>query len=421
MVLDDNGNLFGATAGGGASNCNGPEQCGTVFELSPPARNGDQWVETVLYVFKGLTNSDGAGPEGGLVADQEGNLYGTTAYDGSGQCKLVGGLVGCGTVYELSPSTKVRGRWTETVLYNFQGSSDGYFPRGDLVRDTAGNLYGATQYGGGYGTDCNDLYGYCGTIFELTPPGHNTKGTWTERILYSFKGTGPSAVGDGSEPNGGLILDSSGALYGTTYFGGNGIGLCNSGVGGIGCGTAFKLEAPSGGRGGTWVETVLHRFTGYSDGANPAGGLILAEPSRLYGTTFAGAQNGYGAVFELFGSPGISGIWSARTLYEFNPKGGVHPSAGVVFGLGDVMYGTSTQDGTSGGGTFFSLASVATHENAWVETVLHSFAGGSSDASYPDSKLIFQQPNFFYGSSQSGGDGLNCGFGGCGTIFRVQP
>jgi hypothetical protein len=181
----------------------------------------------------------------------------------------------------------------------------------------------------------------------------------------------------------------------------------------------FELISPGEGR-GTWIESVLYRFTGYRDGANPAGGVILDETLHIYGTTFAGAQNGYGAVFELFDSPGISGKWNVKALHDFDPKGGIHPAAGVAFGPGGVMYGTSTQDGLSGGGTFFALASVTGDQNAWVEKVLHSFAGGNADASFPDSRLTFRQPNFFYGSSQTGGNGQNCGFGGCGTIFMVE-
>jgi hypothetical protein len=130
MVFDKQGNLYGATSGGGSSSCLGPGQCGTVFQLAPPAAPGDPWTETVLYVFKGRNYSDGATPEGGLVMDAAGNLYGTTAYDGTGSCELLGSVVGCGTVYELSPPAQPGGAWTETVLYSFQSDRDGYVPGG---------------------------------------------------------------------------------------------------------------------------------------------------------------------------------------------------------------------------------------------------------------------------------------------------
>ena len=181
VVFDKAGNLYGATLDGGASTCDGPGQCGTVYQLTPPTQKGGAWTETVLYVFKGHAQNDGATPEGGLVIDQAGNLYGTTGYGGSGPCLLLGGAVGCGTVYELSPPAKQGDPWTETVIYSFQGGKDGYVASGDLVFDKAGNLYGATLFGGGKGTTCDSLYGgQCGTIFRLNPP--KTKdGRWTEK------------------------------------------------------------------------------------------------------------------------------------------------------------------------------------------------------------------------------------------------
>ena len=169
--------------------------------------------ETILYGFNG---TDGSIPVGGAIIDGNGNLYGTTAYGGSGTCLLFGDNVGCGVVYELSPPTQKGGQWTYTVLYNFQGGKDGLFPWGDLVFDSHGNLYGATQFGGGKGTTCNQYFdGNCGTVFELSPP-KQKGGKWTEKILHSFAGGT-----DGANPNGGLVLDGNGAIYGTTYFGGN--------------------------------------------------------------------------------------------------------------------------------------------------------------------------------------------------------
>ena len=126
MVFDKAGNLYGATLYGGASTYdNGPGQCGTVYKLAPPATKGGAWTETVLYIFKGHAQNDGATPEGGLVIDEAGNLYGTTGYGGSGPCLLLGGAVGCGTVYELSPPAKQGNPWMETVLYSFQGARTG--------------------------------------------------------------------------------------------------------------------------------------------------------------------------------------------------------------------------------------------------------------------------------------------------------
>jgi hypothetical protein len=247
VVFDKAGNLYGATLDGGASTCDGPGQCGTVYKLAPPATKGGAWTETVLYIFKGHAQNDGATPEGGLLIDEAGNLYGTTGYGGSGPCLLLGGAVGCGTVYELSPPAKQGDPWTETVLYSFQGGKDGYVASGDLVFDKAGNLYGATLFGGGKGTTCDSLYGgQCGTVFKLSPP--KTKGgKWTEKVLHRFAGIAQGKqYGDGASPNGGLVLDGKGAIYGTTEFGGNGNDICNGGNGFDGCGIVFALPPPRG-------------------------------------------------------------------------------------------------------------------------------------------------------------------------------
>lgn len=206
VVFDKAGNLYGATVNGGADNCSPMAACGTVFQLQPPAKKGDAWTETVLYVFKGKASNDGENPDGGLVMDAAGNLYGTAAYGGTGDCVLLGIKGGCGTVYEMSPPAQKGGAWTETTIYSFKGGNDGYVPQENLVFDSAGNLYGVTLFGGGKGTTCDPYYQYCGTVFKLSPP--KQKGAeWTEKVLYSFAGGT-----DGANPNGGLVLDNKGAI-----------------------------------------------------------------------------------------------------------------------------------------------------------------------------------------------------------------
>jgi uncharacterized repeat protein (TIGR03803 family) len=150
-------------------------------------------TEKVVYSFQG--SLDGYRPSASLVADADGNLYGTTAFGGSSS----------GTVFELSPPATADGAWTGTVLYAFQGgSNDGAFPMGTLVFDKQGNLYGTTEEGGPQGT---------GTIFELSPPA--TAGVaWTEAILWIF----PQGLLRGYSPAGKLVIDASGNLYGTTQF-----------------------------------------------------------------------------------------------------------------------------------------------------------------------------------------------------------
>ncbi len=195
------------------------------------------WAGTgsVLYSFASQTG-DGFYPYSGMISDKSGNLYGTT-YDGGVDSRY-------GAVFELSPSN---GTWTETVLYSFTGTNgDGYRPVGPVVFDKKGNLYGTAEYGGAYGY---------GMVFELQQSG----GTWTESVLYSF-----SAKGDGAYPASGLVFDAKGNLYGTTYEG----GTSNRG-------TAFQL-AP---KGGTWTETVLHSFSGGTDGQYPLFGG-LTPPKR---------------------------------------------------------------------------------------------------------------------------------------------
>ena len=128
VVFDQQGNLYGATQNGGSASCRSIEQCGTVYQLAPPAKQGDPWTETVLYVFKGNASDDGASPYGGLVIDSAGNLYGTTGYGGTGDCVLLGSKLGCGTVFQLSPPKQKGDAWTETVLYCFPSAKQGYVP-----------------------------------------------------------------------------------------------------------------------------------------------------------------------------------------------------------------------------------------------------------------------------------------------------
>ena len=189
--------------------------CGTVYELTP---SGNGYTESVLYSFSG---PDGASPYAGLVFDNKGNLFGTTYRGGSNDA---------GTVFELTYVPGVG--WTEHVLYNFQNASDGEYPFGGLIFDSAGNLYGTTIDGGSGGG---------GTVFELSPSGD----TWTFKLLYSFSGQGDCG------PGATLTMDGAGNLYGTTYCD----GIYNNG-------SVFKLSNTQNG----WVYTSLHDFTGGTDG-----------------------------------------------------------------------------------------------------------------------------------------------------------
>jgi len=402
VVFDRAGNLYGVTNEGG-STCPSPG-CGTIFQLAPPAQKGGAWTETILYGFNG---TDGSIPVGAAIIDADGNLYGTTAYGGSGTCLLFGDNVGCGVVYELSPTTKKGGQWTYTVLYNFQGGKDALFPWGDLVFDNLGNLYGATQFGGGKGTTCNQYFdGNCGTVFKLSPP--KTKGgKWAERILHSFAGGT-----DGATPNGGLVLDSKGAIYGTTVAGGYGKGICDPG----GCGMTFELRPPAK-KGGVWKQMMLYRFHG-QDGATPMAGVIFDRNGHLDGTASAGANSGSGAVFHLAPPVGGGLPWKETVLYRFRDEDdGARPESALIFDSVGNLYGTTIGGGH--GATVFRLDQPKGRGDAWTLTVLHMFTG-VPDGIAPDAPLIFDKLGNLYGTTQRGGTGA-CYPAGCGTVFEVSP
>ncbi len=403
VVFDSKGNLYGATTQGGGE-CP-PAQCGTVFQLTPPAKSGDPWTETVLYIFKGRNSGDGNVPAGGLVMDNAGNLYGTTGYGGTGNCVLSGTKVGCGTVYELSPPAQQGGAWTETILYSFQSGKDGYLPWGDLVFDAKGNLYGATEFGGGKGTTCNPYYQYCGTVFELSPP-KNKGGQWKEKVLHSFaSGT------DGANPNGGLVFDKEGAIYGTTQFGGNDNGYCGSG----GCGTVFDLRPPTK-KGDAWSERILYRFKTDSDAAEPVAGLVSDSGGSLYGTTLGGGNSGLGTVFALKRSSGS--VWKETVLYRFDSgKDGAWPRAGLSF-RGGLLYGTTNLSDVSRGNVF-QLKPPKRKKGVWELTVVYGFAG-APDGAYPAASVIFDKSGNLYSTTTEGGTG-GCPNQGCGTVFELSP
>jgi uncharacterized repeat protein (TIGR03803 family) len=414
VVFDAAGNLYGATEQGGGSDCKPTGYCGTVFQLKPPTNQGDPWTETLLHVFAGVTATepDGADPAGGLVIDAAGNLYGTTAYGGSGNCVLVGIQGGCGTVFELEPPKTKGGAWAYKILYSLQGGKDGHFPWGDLVFDGAGNLYGATQFGGGYGSCDSPFYQFCGTVFEMSPP-KIKGGKWTEKVLHGFKGGT-----DGANPNGGLLLDSKGAVYGTTFSGGG--SNCKTTYS-VGCGTTFKLNPPSK-NGGAWSEKILRRFEGGTDGAAPNGGLASDAQVALYGSTSAGG-NGDGTVFKL-ARGGNGGSWVETLLHRFRNCGisdGCDPVGRVWFDSAGHLYGATCCGSSTGGGTIFRLS--PSKLGVWAFSVLHSFTG-KPDGFYPAATLIFAHAGVFFGATQYGGSGQgdqNCGSDGCGVVFQMSP
>jgi uncharacterized repeat protein (TIGR03803 family) len=414
VIFDSAGNLYGATQDGGSASCNSIYECGTVYQLTPPAKKGDAWTETVLYVFQGNAKNDGASPFGGLVIDTSGNLYGTTAYGGTGDCVLLGSKLGCGAVFELSPPAQKGGAWTEKVLYSFPNSKRGYVPWGNLVFDKSGNLYGSTIYGGDRGTTCDLFYGgQCGVVFELSPP-KQEGGKWTEKVLHSFAGIGKGKqTGDGANPNGSLALDSKGNIYGTAYMGGEATTVCGS----SGCGTVFELKKPTL-KGGSWVETMLDRFGGSSDGGNPAPGVLFDAKGRLYFTTVGGGggNSPSGTVTQLVTQP--NGRWTEHLLHSFQDNGdGFEPRSRLIFDSKGNLYGTASGGGAAGDGTLFRLQPTG---KSWAFTTPYEF-GAPPDGAYPAGSLIFGGAGSLYGITERGGSGQACGNYRCGTVFEAIP
>jgi uncharacterized repeat protein (TIGR03803 family) len=270
LIIDAKGALYGTTTYGGSStnsnNCG--FGCGTVFKLTPAA--GGTYTERAIYDFRGAT-TDGAYPSrDGLIMDSVGALYGATSR---------GGSFNEGTIFKLTPAAG--GAYAERVLFSFKEGRDGAFPAG-LIRDAAGALYGTTHYGGALGY---------GAVFKLTPV---AGGTYTESALHSFAGGA-----DGAFPQGGVVMDAKGELYGTTTYGG---GSCSL-LGKLGCGTLFSLVPKAG---GGYEEKLLYQFTGKADGAEPSSALFSSVKGIFLSTTLDGGSGscpglpgGCGTVFEF--------------------------------------------------------------------------------------------------------------------------
>ncbi len=381
--------------------------------LATSASAGDH----VLYNFAGTP--DGATSADTLVADTFGNLYGTT---------VDGGAFGYGSVYvmcapgaaapDILPCLPGSAGWTENVLYSFKGvpGSDGASPYGTLIFNSlyagrAFTLYGTTYYGGvsSTGTVCNGNTG-CGTVFELCAP-HTSggcgpvSGGWAETVLHAFTGGK-----DGAYPYGGVITDKASDLYGTTVYGG-GLGTCLIGTVKWYCGTAFRLKPNT--TFSTWTETIMHRFKGGVDGANPYAALCcntIFSNAFFYGTTLrGGVASGGGAgnsgiVFKLQNVAG----YPETILYDFcNLLGcpdGAHPYANVIFDANSNMYGTTAYGGGYAHGTAYEMPGPAYA----TENVLYNFCTGGfgcPDGATPYAGLTLDSANNLYGTTDLGGVG----------------
>jgi uncharacterized repeat protein (TIGR03803 family) len=327
------------------------------------ALTGDAWAKKSFHLLHKFDGADGTQPYAGLIIDNAGNLYGTAQR---------GGAYAGGTVFKFAPDG------TLTTLHSFD-SSDGKYPLSDLIADAAGNLYGTTLNGG---SGCQ-----CGTVFKLAPDN-------TETVLHLFKGTR-----DGRFPLSGLVMDGGGNLYGTTPAGGG--RPCN-------CGVVFKIT-PDG------TETILHVFgQTQADGREPLAALILDDAGNLFGTASGGGSGGNGVVFEL------APDGKETIIHNFTGSSdGIEPVAPLISDSHGNLYGTTRYGGGTGCeqggcGTVFRIAANGD------ETILYAFKG-NQDGYLPDAGLLMDKSGNLYGTTEAGG-GIGCHLNyGCGTVFKVAP
>jgi uncharacterized repeat protein (TIGR03803 family) len=388
VILDSAGNLYGTTPFGGAC-------CGTVFRVSPTSTG---WTETVLRSFNDGTYGAEVSP--GVILDAAGNLYGTTINGGDLSVSCQG--PGCGVVFELSSTAS--GPWAERVLHKFTGGADGGEPFGALAMDAAGNLYGTAQIGGNLTACTSGIGNGCGVAFKLT---HTATG-WRYSVLRMFQGK------NGKYPNNGVILDSAGNLYGTTQGGGSNAS-----------GVVFQLTPTATGQ---WSENVLLNFT--TEGT-PVVGVVMDAAGNLYGSAqqFGGGcpqQGPCGAVFEL--SPS-GGSWTETIVHTFTGESngdGAYPeyltlAGGNIYGTTNHGGGSSTDTCTLNGGcgTFFELTPSS---SGWNESYVYSFNAGS-DGNSPNSGVAVDASGNIFGTTYEGGTGTNtaCSGGGCGTVYEIKP
>lgn len=346
VVVDPQGSIFGATPFGGTS--------GMIYKI-------DSSGETTLYTFPGAAT--GTFPQPFILDGKQGSFYGSTYY---------GGAANVGMVYRLDQDG------TEKVLHTFTGGADGRNADDQVARDSQGNVYGTTGYGG---TE-NE-----GVVFKVSESGQFG-------VLHSFTGGA-----DGGIPQGGLIVDPEGNVYGTTAQGGGGSQT------GAQEGVVFMLD-PAGN------ETVLYSFMGLADGGVPKAGVTRDSAGNLYGTASEGGD-GFGTVFEI----SAAGEYSVLHSFTGPGTGGGDPNAGVILDESGNLYGTAgafgvTADGNPGDGLIYKISRTG------VFTVLYTFTGGA-DGGEPLAPVVRDTSGNLYGSTIGGGDS-GCP-GGCGVIYEISP
>lgn len=410
LIADSAGNYYGTTFSGGSYSGQPCAfyGCGIVFEISPNTSGG--WTEAVLYPFTG--GADGANPAAGLVFDSHGNLYGTTSAGGlfTSGC----GNLGCGTVFEISPSSS--GFWTETTLYSFKGGSDGYYSEAPVTFDAAGDLYGTTALGGP-GKSCAAGSG-CGEVFKLTP---NGTGGWIYSVVHFF-----TNGKDGGRPSSGVVVDGAGNIFTSASQGGS---TTNCGPG---CGTLDEFS-PSG---AGYKLRVIHTFTGVQDGSYPVGGLLLDSSGNIYSPVQEGGHKtgvchsagGCGVVLKL--TPNSSGGYTPSIAYSFtggadgygpvsnltvNPSGGLYGAAyGAPSGAPANCFGPC--------GFIYKLTPSGT--GTWSESVVYAFTGGA-DGGAPEwfNGVTVDSSGHIFGTAEEFGIAGGCSSfaNGCGVAYEITP
>jgi uncharacterized repeat protein (TIGR03803 family) len=324
-------------------------------------------AQTYSLVYQFKAGPDGSNPFANVILDAKGDLYGTTTIDGA---------YGYGTVFKVTPTGKL------SVLHSFTGTGgDGANPFGPLVRDTGGNLYGTTEYGGTFGGACGALG--CGIVFKIDAAG-------TETVLYQFTGS----PGDGQFPLQGVVRDSAGNLYGTTLSGGA-----------FDFGTVFRIDTSG-------TETVLHSFNvNTGDGYYPYGGSLLRDSAgNLYGTTELGGSEGVGAVFKL----DSSGNETILHSFGFSGGDGIVPYGTLIRDAAGNLYGVTNEGGDyscfsgAGCGVVYKL------DASNNETILYTFTGIAGDGASPGGGLVRDRGGNLYGTTFSGGSSY------CGTVYKID-
>ena len=356
----------------------------TLALFMPPAQ-----AQTFQVIHSFTGGASGYYPSNGVVFDRSGNLYGGAAYGGNytTSCNQSGTETGCGVVYRMSHHGS---GWIFNVLSSFDGAN-GYNPEQLITVAPDGSLYGTTLAGGS--GHCNYSGPGCGTVFRLQPPATfcgSVSCPWTVTDLHQFLGQ-PS---DGWFPNGGsLIMDSGGNLYGTTEYGGL-----------YGFGVVYELSPTP----NDWTMSVLYNFTGLSDGGYPPSGVVFDNAGNLYGVTYAGGEQNYGAAYQL--THAASG-WTEHVLHSFNYQtDGAYPSGSPVIDSSGNVYGSTESYGPNNGGTVWELSP---GNGGWTFSVLYAFTGGPGGG--PFGGLFLDGAGNLYGTT------INDGAHGWGSVFRLSP